>query len=223
MFFKAKIACAIAIVFCLCAGSSFSRNRAQQASPDSSGGRSRFQEQQKPSPTPSKQPDDDGTVRDDDVVRVDTDLTNIVFSAVDQDRRFVTSLKKEDIRVLEDGQEQQIFTFARQTELPLSLAILVDCSISEERTLPVEKEAASAFVDAVLRPNKDEVAVLTFTGEATLELGMTGNTSRVRRTSSDAKIAAITLAYTTLSAIEPDWSTHRTTSHSCRRRWFFQK
>ncbi len=182
MLFKTKITCAIATVACLCLSAASSRNSAQQIAGNSLKSRMGFQQQEKPSPTPQKeQKDDDGTVHDDDVVRVDTDLTNIVFSALDQQRRFVTTLKKEDIRVLEDGKEQEIFTFVRQTELPLSLAILVDCSISEERTLPVEKEAASAFVDAVLRPNKDEVAVLTFTGEATLELGLTGSTTRVRR------------------------------------------
>jgi VWFA-related protein len=117
----------------------------------------------------------------DEVLRVETDLTNILFSAVDKEKHFITTLKKEDIRILEDGQPQEIFTFARQTDLPLSLAILVDTSISEARTLPIEKEAAATFIDSVIRPDKDEAAVLSFTGETTLELGLTGNVSRVRR------------------------------------------
>jgi len=115
------------------------------------------------------------------VVRVETDLTNILFTAVDKQRRFITTLRQEDIRVTEDGQPQEIFTFARQADLPLSLAILIDTSISEERTLPAEKAAASSFVDAVIRPDKDEAAVITFTGDSTLEQGLTGNVSRVRR------------------------------------------
>ncbi|HVG35841.1 MAG TPA: VWA domain-containing protein [Pyrinomonadaceae bacterium] len=117
---------------------------------------------------------------DDDVVRVETDLTNILFTAVDKQKRFITTLKSEDVRILEDGQPQEIFAFQRQTDIPLSLAILIDTSASEERTLPAEKSAASAFVDAVLRPGKDEVAVVSFTGDATLEQGLTGNVSRVR-------------------------------------------
>ncbi|HMF55913.1 MAG TPA: VWA domain-containing protein, partial [Pyrinomonadaceae bacterium] len=76
---------------------------------------------------------------------------------------------------------QEVFTFARQVDLPLSLAILVDTSVSEERTLPSEKEAASEFVNSVLRSGHDEAAVVTFTGEATLEQGLTGNSARVRR------------------------------------------
>jgi Ca-activated chloride channel family protein len=133
-----------------------------------------------PSPKPSPTKDEGQTVQDDEVVRVETDLTNILFTAVDKQKRFITTLKQEDIHVTEDGQPQEIFTFARQTDLPLSLAILLDTSISEERTLPIEKSAASSFVDTVIRPDKDEAAVVSFTGEATLEQNLTGNASRVR-------------------------------------------
>jgi Ca-activated chloride channel homolog len=137
-----------------------------------------------PSPTPKtsskEEKEDEVTLQDDEVVRVETDLTNILFTAVDKQKRFITSLKQEDVRIMEDGQPQEIFTFARQTDLPLSLAILIDTSISEERTLPIEKAAASSFVDAVLRPDKDEMAVISFTGESTLEQGLTGSASRVR-------------------------------------------
>jgi VWFA-related protein len=129
---------------------------------------------------PATSGDDDPTLQDEDVVRVETDLTNILFTAVDKQKRFVTTLKQEDIRVIEDGQAQEVFTFQRQTDLPLSLAIVIDTSASEERTLPIEKAAASAFVDAVLRPEKDEMAVVSFTGDATLEQGLTSNASRVR-------------------------------------------
>lgn len=143
---------------------------------------SQQQQQANPAPTPPPlKPDEDTTVDSDEVVRVETDLTNILFTAVDKNKRFVTEVRKEDIRVLEDGVPQEIFTFERQTDRPLSLALLIDTSISEERTLPAEKRAAAAFVDAVVRPDKDEVAVVSFTGESTLEQGLTSSTSRVRR------------------------------------------
>jgi VWFA-related protein len=115
------------------------------------------------------------------VVRVETDLTNILFTAIDKNKRFITEMRKEDVRILEDGVPQEIFTFERQTDRPLSLALLIDTSISEERTLPAEKRAAAAFVDSVVRADKDEVAVISFTGESTLEQGLTGSTQRIRR------------------------------------------
>ena len=134
------------------------------------------------SPPPQRPaPQRDEAIDDDDVERVETDLTNVLFTAVDKSKRFVTSLRQDDIRVLEDGVEQKVFTFQRETDRPLSLAILIDCSASQERTLPEEKSAAQRFVDTVIRAAKDEVAVLTFTGDATLEQGLTGSAVRVRR------------------------------------------
>ena len=138
------------------------------------------QQQQQPKPKATPQ-DGDEAIDDDDVVRFETDLTNVLFTAVDRNTRFLTTIKKEDVRVLEDGVEQDVFTFQRETDRPLSLAILVDTSASQERTLPEEKSAAQRFVDAVIRSRRDEVAVLSFTGDATLEQGLTGNASNVRR------------------------------------------
>src|SRR6266851_1842464 len=133
-----------------------------------------------PSPTPPKK-DDEVTLGGEDVVRVETNLTNIFFTASDKQKRFVSTLKREDIRVFEDGVPQEIFTFQRNLDLPLSLAILIDRSGSEERTLPEEKAAARAFLESVLRPAKDEAAVVSFTGEVTLEQGLTGSLARLRR------------------------------------------
>ena len=135
------------------------------------------QQSQPPRPAPQR----DEAIDDDDVERVETDLTNVLFTAVDKSKRFVTSLRQDDIRVLEDGIEQKVFTFQRETDRPLSLAILIDCSASQERPLPEEKSAAQRFVDTVIRQQKDEVAVLTFTGDATLEQGLTGSVARIRR------------------------------------------
>jgi len=139
------------------------------------------QQQQSPPQKPRPAQQDEPTLDEDDVVRVEADLTNVLFTAVDRNKRFVTNLRQEDIRVVEDGVPQQVFVFQRETDRPLSLAIVIDTSASQERTLPDEKRAAQRFVDSVIRPSKDEVAVLTFTGETTLEQGLTGSVARVRR------------------------------------------
>ncbi|MEK7724509.1 MAG: VWA domain-containing protein [Acidobacteriota bacterium] len=127
-----------------------------------------------PTPTPTE-------TEDNEILKIDTDLVNFLFTAQDKDRRLLTSLRKEDIRILEDGQQQEIFTFQRQIDLPLSLAILIDVSASQERTLPEEKQAAKSFLQDVVRPEKDEVSIISFTGETTLEQGMTSNVSRLGR------------------------------------------
>jgi VWFA-related protein len=152
---------------------------AQTQTPETSRTR-RVGEAATPSPTPPadiKQDPQDS----DEVVRVETNLTSIFFTAADSNKRFINNLKKEDIRILEDGQPQEIFTFQQNLDLPLSIAILIDTSISEARTLPDEKAAARSFVESVMRPDKDEAAIVSFTGEVTLEQGFTGNLDRVRR------------------------------------------
>ena len=133
------------------------------------------------SPTPTPRPRDEVPQDSDEVIKVETNLTSIFFTAADKNKRFVSTLKPEDIRVLEDGQPQQIFTFQQNVDLPLSLAILIDTSASEERTLPDLKAAAQAFLENLIRPAKDEVAVISFTGETTLEQSFTGSVERLRR------------------------------------------
>ncbi len=130
----------------------------------------------KTSPTPAENPP-----IDDEPLNIETELVSVLFTANDKNRRILTDLKKEDLRVLEDGKPQEIFTFLKQVDLPLSLAILIDTSASQERTLPEEKAAAQSFINDVVRPEKDEVAILSFTGEATLEQGFTSNKQRLSR------------------------------------------
>ena len=137
-------------------------------------------------PTPPKK-EDEITLSSDDVLKVETNLANVLFTASDKQKRFISTLKREDVRVLEDGVPQQIFTFQPNSDLPLSLAILIDCSGSEERTLPEEKGAARSFLESVLRADKDEAAIVTFTGEVTLEQGLTGNIGRLRRAIDDVR------------------------------------
>jgi VWFA-related protein len=132
-----------------------------------------------PSPTPKNR--EEVPQDSDEVIKVETNLTNIFFTAADRNKRFINDLKLEDIRVLEDGQPQDVFTFQQNIDLPLSIAILIDTSISEQRTLPDEKAAAQAFLENVMRPNKDEAAVVSFTGDTTLEQGFTGSIDRLRR------------------------------------------
>jgi Ca-activated chloride channel homolog len=112
-------------------------------------------------------------VDSEDVIRVDSDLTNLLLTATDKQRRFITTLRPEDVRVLEDGKAQQLFTFQRETDRPLALAFLIDVSGSEERTLPQEKAAARQFIEHILKSSKDQAAIIPFTGSAFLEQPLT--------------------------------------------------
>ncbi|MEO7660368.1 MAG: VWA domain-containing protein [Pyrinomonadaceae bacterium] len=120
-------------------------------------------------------------IEDDEVIKIDSDVVNVLFTAQDRNRRLLTTLSQQDIKIIENGQVQEIQAFSKQIDLPLSLAILIDVSVSQQRTLPEEKAAATSFLETVIRPAKDEVAIVSFTGETTLEQGMTNNLTRLRR------------------------------------------
>ena len=149
-------------------------SNAQQMPPNSTN-------QKKVSPAPTVSPTPPEEDEEDEVIKIDTEVVNVLFTAQDRNRRLLTDLKQSDVSLFEDGQPQTITAFARQVDLPLSLAILIDTSASQERTLPEEKLAAKAFLQSVIRPAKDEVSIVSFTGEATLEQGMTNNLARLNR------------------------------------------
>jgi Ca-activated chloride channel family protein len=175
-----KLSLALAIVIALAVAPMIPTRSQTPAGADAQKSRSR-RASEVPAPTPPVNPKEDVPQESEDVVRVETNLTNIFFTAADSNKRFVNTLTKEDIRILEDGQPQEIFTFQKNVDLPLSIGILIDTSRSEERTLPDEKAAARSFLEAVMRPDKDEAAVVSFTGEVTLEQGLTGNVDRLRK------------------------------------------
>ena len=125
-------------------------------------------------PPPAPQP-----TADEEVIGVSTDLTNVLLTAVDRDRRFVTTLTAADVRVLEDGAQQQLLSFERETDAPLSLALLVDASASQERVLKDEQAAARDFLASVLRDGRDTAAVLSFTGLLRLEQPPTADRARL--------------------------------------------
>jgi VWFA-related protein len=127
--------------------------------------------------------------QDDDVIRVETDLTNLFFTVTNKQKAFVTTLRAEDLRVTEDGMPQKIVTFQRETDRPLALAFLIDVSASEERTLPQEKGAARAFIETIIHSSRDQAAVIPFTGSAFLEQGLTRDVFSIYRALERVEVA----------------------------------
>jgi VWFA-related protein len=128
-------------------------------------------------------------VDQDDVIRVESELTNLPFTVTDKERRFVTTLRAEDVRVLEDGVPQTLFTFQQETDRPLAIAFLIDVSGSQEVTLSDEKGAARLFIENVIKSNRDQVAILPFTGSAYLEQELTRDLLKVYQVLQRVEIA----------------------------------
>ena len=127
-------------------------------------------------------------ISDDEIIRVETNLVNTLFTAVDSEHRFITNLRPEDIRVFENGVPQTVGVFQRETELPLSLAIIVDVSKSQEATLPDEQKAAIAFLDSVLRADRDQASAISFNAKAQVEQELTNDKDRLRQAITRLKV-----------------------------------
>src|SRR5687767_108823 len=108
-------------------------------------------------------------------LRLDVDLVSILFSVRDKRGALVPNLTKEDIAILEDGKAQEIKHFARESDLPLTIGLLVDVSRSQENLIETERRAASQFFSQVLRP-KDMAFLLSFGADAELLQDYTNST-----------------------------------------------
>lgn len=128
--------------------------------------------------------------QDIEVVRTQTDLTNLPFSVSDKSNHYLTTLKESDIRVLEDNLPQKLFTFQQETDQPLAIALLIDVSGSEERTLPQEKAAARAFIENVIKSSKDQAAIIPFEGYAHLEQPLTRDVIGIYRALQVVEVAS---------------------------------
>src|SRR3954452_7788503 len=107
----------------------------------------------------SKSPSQDSQ---DATIRVDVDLVNILFTVkAKKGGALIPNLEKNNFTIYEDGKQQTIQRFSRETDLPLTLGLLVDVSASQERLIDVERQAASAFFSSVLR-KKDEAFLISF-------------------------------------------------------------
>jgi len=124
---------------------------------------------------------DEEVVSGDEAVRLGTDLVNVLFTAVDRNNRVISDIRQDEIVVLEDGQPQQVFTFKRETTLPINIAILMDLSGSQEYTFPQEKIAAGEFLRSIIRPGRDSAAILTFQDDVELVQGLSSKTDSLNR------------------------------------------
>jgi Ca-activated chloride channel homolog len=134
-----------------------------------------------PAPRQSPTPTGQASEPEAEVVRVETNLVNNLFTAIDKDHHFITTLRVEDVRIFENDVAQTISLFERETDRPLSLAILIDTSESQRGVLAEEKHAATTFIDSVIRPGKDRAAVFSFTGIPQVEQETTNDLSRLHQ------------------------------------------
>src|ERR1700738_3944309 len=105
--------------------------------------------------------------QDSPTIKVDVDVVNILFSVRNKHSGLVGNLEKDQFTLLEDGKPQQIKYFTRETDLPLTIGLLIDVSRSQENLIAIEQNAASQFFGQVLR-KKDLAFLINFGSDAEL-------------------------------------------------------
>jgi VWFA-related protein len=110
----------------------------------------------------------------DSVIKVDVDLVNVLCTVRGKNGALIPNLEQKDFRLFEEGKEQEIKYFTRETDLPLTLGLLVDVSKSQERLIEVERRAAHQFFTNVLR-QKDMAFLISFGAQAELLQDLTNS------------------------------------------------
>ena len=100
--------------------------------------------------------------RDEQTISVNVDLVNVLFTVSDKRGKFIPGLKRENFRVYEDGRPQTISNFSADTDLPLTVALLIDTSGSIRDRLHFEQQAAIEFFKSTLIRGKDRALVISF-------------------------------------------------------------
>ena len=158
---------------------------AEPPAPSSSQGPSPDQAQDQPSPGQSSP--DQSSDQSMETLKVNVDVVQLFFNVKDKKGGLIPSLTKDDFQLSEDGQPQTIKYFAAESDLPLTLGILIDTSASQTRVLGMEQEVGASFLNQILR-DKDEAFVISFDVEVSLLQDFTNSNRLLRTALSSTKI-----------------------------------
>ena len=150
-----------------------------------------------PNPAPAKpqEPSAQGPV-----IRREVGLVNLFATVRDKNKRIVTGIKKEDFHVTEDGAGQKIEFFSAESTLPITLGLLIDTSGSEQNRLGAEQEAASSFLNRVMRKG-DEAMVISFDLDVDMLSDFTEDRAQLERAIQRARIGAVNTGVVTPGTI----------------------
>jgi Ca-activated chloride channel homolog len=129
-----------------------------------------LQGQQSPNRNPPPNPDNE--------IRVDVKLVNVYVSVTNAQGGPVAGLKKENFTIQEDGRDQTISVFDKESAVPLSIALAIDTSLSTRHDLPLEQASAKRFAKDILRP-VDALAVFGFSETVLQSSSYTSDLKRV--------------------------------------------
>src|SRR5216683_2668108 len=112
-----------------------------------------------------------------ETLKVNVEVVQLFFNVKDKHGALIPSLTKDNFEIYEDGKPQTVKYFKAETDLPLTLGILIDASGSQQHVLPIEQEVGGSFLESTLRP-RDMASVFSFDVDVNLLQDFTGSVSR---------------------------------------------
>ena len=137
---------------------------------------------------PQPQPQD----QTEPLIKVNVDLVSVLFSVRDKKGALMPNLTKDDFTILEDGKQQTIKDFVKESDLPLTIGLLIDVSGSQQNLIGVEREAAGQFFTRVLR-QKDMAFLISFGSDAELLQDVTNSARLLREGLSQLRLSTSTM------------------------------
>jgi VWFA-related protein len=120
-------------------------------------------------------------------IKVNVDVVNLYCSVRNKQNGLVSGLEKNDFDLAEDNAKQEIKYFTRETDLPLTIGLLVDVSGSQRNLIETERRAAASFFSAVLR-KKDVAFLISFGADSELLQDITGSPRLLQQGLNDMKL-----------------------------------
>jgi VWFA-related protein len=111
----------------------------------------------------------------------DVNVVNVFVTVRNKQGQIVNDLTQNDFTITEDGRPQTIKYFSRETDLPLTLGLLVDTSGSQRRVIDEERTASKRFLDDVLRVDKDQAFLIHFDREVELLQDLTNSRDKLEK------------------------------------------
>lgn len=111
----------------------------------------------------------------------DVKVVNVLATVHDKQNKIISDLAKDDFDLAEDGRPQTIRYFSRETDIPLTLGLLVDTSLSQREVLGEERDASRRFVEKVLRPDRDQTFLIHFDHDTELLQDLTNSRDKLER------------------------------------------
>src|SRR5207248_9191866 len=108
-------------------------------------------------------------------------VVNVLATVRDKKGQIIRDMTKDDFTLEEDGHPQTIKYFSRETDMPLTLGLLVDTSLSQLRVLDQERSASYTFLDTIMRPQNDQAFVIHFDSEVELLQDVTSSRHKLQR------------------------------------------